>query len=144
MIINAGGEKGFVEEADQVFIANNVSVDYHDIMDCQYCENWFENCVLKKLEEPSLIVIDNARSHQNHKQNSERFLEKKNEILTWKNSQNITLVGSETRAELLKKVREVPINIKPVYAVDEMAFKYGHEVLRLSPCDCHFNAIEMV
>lgn len=144
MIIHAGGNMGFIPDAGKVLTSNKVSKDYHDTMDYQYFENWFENYVLKRLEGPSLIILDNAAYHTRRLNKTPNGSWRKAAIVTWLTSQNVLVTGNENKAILLIKTREITHNIQPIYAVDKIAAEYGHEVLRLPPYHCHFNPIELV
>ena len=63
IIVHAGTENGFLEGASFIFGTKNKSLDYHDNMNAELFEKWFEENVLKHLEEPSIIVLDNASYH---------------------------------------------------------------------------------
>ncbi|KAJ4442968.1 hypothetical protein ANN_04616 [Periplaneta americana] len=57
-IIHCGGQEGFIEDA--LFITHNsmvdASADFHGTINATIFEKWFENSILKRLQEPSMIV----------------------------------------------------------------------------------------
>ena len=53
IILHAGRENGFVDNASLVFKSGIKSGDYHDSMNSQNFEIWFEEKLLLNLEEPS-------------------------------------------------------------------------------------------
>ena len=58
IIIHAGNEEGFVLNASLIFSSTKKTDDYHGNTDTEIFE--FEEKLLKSLENPSLIVLDNA------------------------------------------------------------------------------------
>jgi hypothetical protein len=63
IVLHAGKEDGFVENAGLIFKSTTRSVDYHDNMNRKNFENWFKTELIPNLEEPSLIIMDNASYH---------------------------------------------------------------------------------
>lgn len=61
IITHIGSEDGFVPDAADIFIGRK-SGDYHEEMDGNHFEKWFEN-ILPKLKPKSVIVMDNASYH---------------------------------------------------------------------------------
>ncbi|GFY64023.1 DDE_3 domain-containing protein [Trichonephila inaurata madagascariensis] len=71
-----GSKEGFVRDAADIFIRKK-SGDYHEEMDGNHFEKWFET-VMPKLKPQSIIVMDNAPYHSVKKrENSNKLLEKK-------------------------------------------------------------------
>jgi hypothetical protein len=60
---HAGKEDGSVENAGLIFKSTTRSGDYHDNMNRKNFENWFKTELIPNLEEPSLIIMDNASYH---------------------------------------------------------------------------------
>ncbi|GFU86228.1 DDE_3 domain-containing protein [Trichonephila clavipes] len=58
IITHIGSKEGFVRDAADIFIGKN-SGDYHEEMDDNHFEKWFET-VMPKLKPQSIIVMDNA------------------------------------------------------------------------------------
>lgn len=143
IILHAGTREGFVEGAGLIFATSNKSADYHDNMNATLFEKWFEESLLKALEEPALIILDNASYHSRIVDKSPTGSSTKQEIVDWLTSKNIEFLPQLIKSELLDLVK---IHAKPgkTYVVDTLASKYGHKVLRLPPYHCQYNAIEMV
>ncbi|XP_050066341.1 uncharacterized protein LOC126555462 [Aphis gossypii] len=87
------------------------------------------------LEEPSIIVMDNASYHSTELNKAPTTNSKKEIIQNWLNEKKIPFLPLETKMELLEKVK---INKKKerAYELDEEAYKAGHEVVRLPPYHC--------
>lgn len=62
IVVHAGGVNGFVPEAGLLFVSGQKSGDYHGEMNGETFKSWVENLLLR-LEEPSVIVMDNAAYH---------------------------------------------------------------------------------
>lgn len=142
IILHAGNEEGFVLNASLIFSSTKKTDDYHGNMDAEIFEHWFEEKLLKGLEKPSLIVLDNASYHTRLEEKFPTSSWKKEEIKEWLSKKNINHENLYLKSELLSKCREQ--SFKKKYVVDELALKYGHQVLRLPPYHCHYNAIELV
>ncbi|KAK4310878.1 hypothetical protein Pmani_017589 [Petrolisthes manimaculis] len=86
--------------------------------------------------------MDNASYHCKVVNKAPIQSSRKQEILKWLVENDLPHNPLHTKAELLhivKKNKE-----KEEYAVDEMADKHGHEVLRLPPYHCQLNPIELI
>lgn len=106
-----------------------------------------EDSVLKRLEEPSVIVCDNASYHSRIINPKPNLSWKKDAILAYMRSQGIAIpVPVPIIPVLLQIINEnlPPIEWKKKYAVDEMVASYGHVLLRLPPYHCVLNPIKMV
>jgi hypothetical protein len=62
IILHAGTKHGFIDGAGRIFTSTSNSKDYHDSMNHAYFEEWF-NKLLESLNEPSVIILDNASYH---------------------------------------------------------------------------------
>ena len=111
-------------------------------MDADIFEHWFEEKLLKRLENPSIIVLDNASYHSRVEEKFPTSSWKKEEIKTWLEQKNIAHDDIFLKADLLQRCKTYRYNKK--YVIDEMALKYGHEVLRLPPYHCQYNPIIMI
>ncbi|KAB0805444.1 hypothetical protein PPYR_02414 [Photinus pyralis] len=83
IIIHAGGRNGFIEGSSLIFSSTNKSFDYHDNMNAELFEKWFEESVLKKLAQPSIIVLDNASYHTRKSEKIPTASSTKEEISNW-------------------------------------------------------------
>lgn len=141
MIIHAGTTKGFLNGAGKLFACSSKSHDYHDNMNHELFEDWFKH-VLISLNEPSLIVLDNASYHSRiiNKQPTSSWT--KSDIIKWLEEHNVPDNGKHFKVELLETARAY--KEEKEYIIDQMALSYGHKVLRLPPYHCEFNAIELI
>lgn len=142
IIVHAGSRQGFVEDAGLIFSTKNKSEDYHDNMNSELFEKWFEESVLMKLEEPSIIILDNARYHSRQEDPNPVASWTKSKIIEWLRKHNIDFEEGELKARLLERTKRHKRSKS--YVVDNMALKYGHSVLRLPPYHCEYNPIELV
>jgi transposase len=62
--LHAGNKDGFIEEEALAFSSNTKNPDYHGEMNQENFLRWFENQLLISLQEPSLIIMDNASYHR--------------------------------------------------------------------------------
>ncbi|GBP10051.1 hypothetical protein EVAR_77490_1 [Eumeta japonica] len=141
IIMHIGNEDGFVEAAGDVF-ESNFKGDYHDYLNTERFEKWFENN-LPKLGDNSVVVVDDAPHHSRRQEITPTTSWKKVDIQDWLRSKEIHFDEDEVTIELLKKVKETKSKFQ-TYAVDELAKRYNVEVLRLPPHHCELNAIELV
>jgi hypothetical protein len=77
-----GTKQGFVEGAARIFSSSSSSADYHESMDSQYFEEWFD-MLSRSLKQPTVILLDNAPYHSRivNKQPSSSW--RKAEIISW-------------------------------------------------------------
>lgn len=142
VIVHAGNKDGFIDGAGLIFSTKNKSADYHDNMNSELFEKWLEENFLPKLERPSLIIMDNARYHCRLSENVPNTSSRKEEIIDWLRHQNIEFPPHAFKCELFQYVKQYKAKLP--YAVDVMISNMGHEVLRLPPYHCIFNAIELI
>jgi len=55
IVLHAGNENGFINNASLVFKSGSKKGDYHDNMNRKNFENWFKNQLIPNLSEKSLI-----------------------------------------------------------------------------------------
>ena len=58
IILHARSEDGWIEGADLVFVRKKATGDYHDAMNTEQCEEWFQHQLLPNIQPNSLMVID--------------------------------------------------------------------------------------
>ncbi|KAK4288468.1 hypothetical protein Pmani_038503 [Petrolisthes manimaculis] len=143
IIVHAGGVDGFVPGGLHMFRSKNGNKgDYHDSMNHENFCSWLDNKLLPNIPPKSLIIMDNVSYHCKVVNKAPIQSSRKQEILKWLVENDLPHNPLHTKAELLhivKKNKE-----KEEYAVDEMAEKHGHEVLRLPPYHCQLNPIELI
>ncbi|CAH2090430.1 unnamed protein product [Euphydryas editha] len=105
-------------------------------------KEWFMT-LLANLNEPHVIVMDNASYHSVQIDKPPTTANKKSEILEWLINHNIEADTTMLKLELLRLVN---LNKPPApkYILDELAKSFGHTVLRIPPYHCQYNSIEMI
>ena len=142
IICHAGSAKhGFIEGAQLVF-QSKCSGDYHQEMNSDVFKEWFIN-LLRGLEEPCVIVMDNASYHSSLMEKIPSTKTKKADIIAWLQQKNISHNIGNTVPELLSIVREHKDKYK-MHELDCLASTMGHEVVRLPPYHCQYNPIELI
>lgn len=141
IVVHAGCHAGFIKDALLTTWTDGKSSDYHDSMNAQHFEEWF-NQLLTNIPDNSVIVMDNASYHSRQKNKAPTISNKKGDIQAWLEENSISYREDMLKVELLELVRtHAP---QKSYYVDELAKEKGHEVLRLAPYSCDLNPIEMV
>lgn len=112
-------------------------------MNAENFEKWLSDSLLPNLEEPSIVILDNASYHTRAVDRWPTSSWKKSELQEWLRSKNIPYQPTDTVAVLRAKITQYPRQNKS-YVVDNLIMAAGHEVLRLPPYHCQYNAIEMV
>lgn len=141
-MLHAGNEKGFIRDAALVYSTRSKLADYHGDMNSEIFLKWLQEQFIPNLQEPSLIIMDNASYHSVLMEKQPTVSWTKNKIKEWLEENNIPLNNDMFKVELLNLAKK---HKKPIrYKVDELLQENGHEALRLPPYHCQFNAIEMV
>ena len=141
IILHAGGENGWVDGADLVFGSKMNTGDYHDEMNSEHFLEWMREQLLPRLEEPSVIILDNASYHNKQKDKPPTASDKKEDIKAWLDRHDISYSNTDIKKTLLDKVKQHRHN--PLYLKDETAHEHGHTVLRLPVAHCELNPIEL-
>ncbi|XP_060843069.1 uncharacterized protein LOC132923230 [Rhopalosiphum padi] len=144
IICHAGSPSfGFIKESKLIFRCNSGNnKDYHSQMNATIFENWFSQMLLN-LEQPSIIVMDNASYHSSLIENYPKSNSRKADVQQWLRDKNIDFSAVETLDELREKVKlSMPREKK--YKLDELTYQIGHEVVRLPPYHCQYNPIELI
>jgi transposase len=142
IVLHAGNSDGFIEGASLVFSSTAKTSDYHDNMNAVLFTKWMEEQLLPSLEKPSLLILDNAPYHSVEVEKQPVSSWKKRDIEKWLVEKNISFSSVALKHELLYTAQN---NKQPKrYVIDELVNKYGHQVLRLPPYHCQFNAIEEI
>lgn len=142
IVLHAGHKGGFVPNASLVFATNSKLADYHGDMNAETFIKWVTEKLIPNLEEPSLVIMDNASYHSTEIEKQPTSSWTRPAIVTWLQKHNIPFEAQLLKPELLYIAK---CNKKAkTYVVDELLRENGHEVLRLPPYHCHFNAIEMI
>jgi transposase len=144
IVVHAGCAKyGFIQNSKLVFRSNTGnSTDYHSQMNSEVFKSWFTQ-MLNSLEEPSVIVMDNASYHSTLIDNFPKINTRKADVQAWLTKKNVDFSPLENLAELRQKVKAL-IPFEKKYELDVLALEMGHEVIRLPPYHCQYNPIELI
>ncbi|KAM7282786.1 uncharacterized protein ISCGN_000027 [Ixodes scapularis] len=141
IVTHFGGDQGFVEGCLDIFHGVK-SGDYHDEMDGNRLEHWFD-LFLTKVEPGSVIVMDNASYHSRRVECVPSKSSTKSFIQEWLSSKGIDWDKDMLKVELISLVSQVRHKFLS-YRVDTRAETVGCTVLRLSPYHCELNPIELI
>ena len=142
VIVHAGGKKGFVPNALEVWNAKSNKGDYHNEMNGEMFLKWYTEKLLANLQEKSVIIMDNASYHSMQSEKNPTSSSRKADIQNWLRSHNIEFDNDMLRPQLLAlaKAHKPP----PKYVIDTLTRENGHEVLRLPPYHPDLNPIELI
>lgn len=142
IICHAGSaSQGFIPDCLLAF-ASKTTTDYHEEMNFDVFKKWFEK-LLVSLENPSKIIMDNAPYHSVQVDKPPTQANKKQEIVSWLVRNGVEASPTLLKVELLNLVKATkPSKLR--YVIDELALEHGHEVIRLPPYHCQYNAIELI
>jgi transposase len=142
IIINAILSTGWVNEAKLVFQAKRKTGDYHGQMNAELFQKWFRERLIPNIPDKSLIIMDNAPYHNTLSPCSPPTPKcSKERIRNWLIESQIPCDESSLKAELVAALKT--LNPKPVYEVDEIAIRSGHEVIRTPPYHPELQPIEL-
>ncbi|XP_066977834.1 uncharacterized protein [Macrobrachium rosenbergii] len=144
VVVASGTADGFIEGSFLCFPAKNTSGDYHCEMNGEMFLRWLTTQLLPLLEEPSVLVMDNAPYHSIMTEESRcpTTATKKSDLIEWLQLRNTSFPQHATRPELLYICRQN--RPEPEYKVDNTIREWGHEIVRLPPAHPELNAIEQV
>ncbi|MEA1959856.1 MAG: transposase [Bacillota bacterium] len=132
IIMNAITKDGWVPGAKVTFKSTRKTGDYHGQMNRTMFTKWFEEKLLPDIPARSLIIMDNAAYHNVLSPVSAPTPScKKEKIRSWLEKNNFPVKEDCLKAELVDILTKV--GPQPTYALDEIAKKQGHEVLRTPP-----------
>ncbi|XP_076298376.1 uncharacterized protein LOC143217712 [Lasioglossum baleicum] len=142
IIIHAGGKNGFINGAELMFKANSTTGDYHDQMNSENFEKWLQQKLIPNLLPNSVIIMDNAPYHTIQLNKVPTKYAPKENMIEWLLKNNITHSENMRKFELYDLISRNKIYNK-THKADEILKLNGHDVLRLPPCMCELNAIEL-
>ncbi|GBP59749.1 Dedicator of cytokinesis protein 9 [Eumeta japonica] len=132
---------GFVPNCLLAFKSTKTT-EYHEEMNYEKFKDWFIG-LLNNLKEPVAIIMDNAPYHSVQVDKPPNQSNRKSELVKWLSENGVTADITMLKTELIALVRRHKPPT-PTYALDEMAKGKGHQVLRLPPYHCQYNAIELI
>jgi len=141
IIINAITKSGWVSNAKLVFKSTTKTGDYHGQMNWELFKKWFTEMLLPNIPANSLIMMDNAPYHNILSEHSSPTPScSKKKIIEWLEQNKIYCRDDCLKSELVEIIKRIaPV---PIYAIDEIAKSFGHEVLRTPPYHPELQPIE--
>lgn len=106
IVLHAGGENGWIDGVDLVFKSKTNSADYHDETNSEHFLEWLKEQLLPTLEEPSVIILDNASYHDKKYNKPQTTGNRKTEIQDWLRENNIHYEDTDIKAQLLDLVKK--------------------------------------
>lgn len=143
VILNAGGEMGFIPNCLLIFKSGTKSGDYHDDMNSQNYEKWLSEKLIPNLPPNSVIVCDNAPYHNIQLQKPPTSNSRKADMIDWLTSKNITFSTNLHKPQLYEIIKYHKRQ-HIVYKFDKLLEEHGHVALRLPPYHPDLNPIEMI
>jgi transposase len=141
ILLNAITSQGWVPEAKLIFRSTRKTGDYHGQMNYGLFAKWFESQLLPNIPDSSIIIMDNAAYHNALSSRSPPTAAcGKNRIRTWLQENNVTLQEDCLKVEMVEILNE--LRPQPIYAIDELAAKHGHTILRTPPYHPELQPIE--
>jgi transposase len=142
IIMNAITKDGWVQNGKVVFKSTRKTGDYHGQMNWDIFMKWFIDKLLANIPDNSIIVMDNAAYHNvlaDHSAPTPTCAKKK--IQTWLEANKIPCRDDCLKVELVEILKKIAP--EPTYAIDEIARKHGHEVVRTPPYHPELQPIEI-
>ncbi len=141
IIINAITKLGWVSNSKLVFKSTKRTGDYHGQMNFELFRKWFSEMLLPNIPDNSLIIMDNAPYHNTLSDHSAPTpLCSKNKIIKWLGQNKIHCRDDCLKPELVEILRKIAP--EPTFAIDEIAERCGHEVIRTPPYHPELQPIE--
>lgn len=141
IILNAITKDGWVPHAKLVFKSTKKTGDYHGQMNHELFTKWFTKQLLPNIPERSLIIMDNASYHNVLSIDSDPTATSKKEVMiAWLNKNGVPVSDDILKAELIELLDK--ITTTPTYAIDVLAAKEGHKVIRTPPYHPELQPIE--
>lgn len=147
IVLHAGTSHGFVPNCFFMFRSRKTG-DYHEELNAATFTEWFKNSLLENIRPNSVIVMDNAPYHSQINEKPPTMQWKKADMLAWveknvlQKNKDIILAQNTTKSELMELVSAY--KPKPVHAIDDLARRNNHQVIRLPPYHAHLNPIESI
>ncbi|XP_030754704.1 uncharacterized protein LOC115881383 [Sitophilus oryzae] len=144
IIVNAGSENGFVENACLIFKAGLATGDYHGQMNQENFTRWLTEKLLPNIPAKSVIVLDNAPYHSVQEDKTPTRSSLKKDIIAWLTKKGINHDANARKFDLFDLVLlHKPPDDQKNYVVDRIIREHGHTPLRTPPYMCELNPIEL-
>lgn len=142
IIMDAITIDGWVTGSRVVFKSTKKTGDYHGQMNWDLFSKWFKERLLPNIPPKSLIVMDNAKYHNILSEHSAPTSNcSKQKIKHWLENNRIMCRDDALKVELVEILKKLAP--EPTYALDEIAEKAGHQVLRTPPYHPELQPIEI-
>jgi len=142
IIINAITKDGWVPGAKLTFKSTKKTGDYHGQMNQEMFTKWFTEKLLPNISKNSLIIMDNASYHNTLSAHSAPTAQSnKEKIRSWLEQNNIPISDDCLKVEMVEVLNKIAPS--PTYMLDDIAEKYGHEILRTPPYHPELQPIEI-
>ncbi|XP_028041259.1 uncharacterized protein LOC114251247 [Bombyx mandarina] len=139
IIVNAGGEMGFISNAQLIFQSQSKSGDYHDDMNRTNFMKWLSKKLICNLLPNSLVVMDNAPYHTVQVNKTPSMSSSKLQMQKWITNKELFYLPTMLKAELYQIIKEH--KEAPIYEADQLLISHGHKVVRYH---CDLNVIEFM
>lgn len=124
IIVNAGGEMGFISNAELIFKSQSKSGDYHDDMNRTNFMKWLSEKLIPNLPPNSLVVMDNAPYHTVQVNKAPTMSSLKVQMQTWITDKGLSYLPTMIKAELYQIIKEH--KEAPIYEADQLLISHGH------------------
>lgn len=142
IIVHAGGEMGFIPNAQLIFKSQSKSGDYHDDMNRTNFMKWLKDKLIPNLPPNSLIVMDNAPYHTVKVNKAPTMSSTKTDMQNWITNKGLSYLPTMVKSQLYEIIKEH--KEAPIYEADQLLEEHGHKVARLPPYHCELNPIEFM
>ncbi|XP_063223324.1 uncharacterized protein LOC134531554 isoform X4 [Bacillus rossius redtenbacheri] len=119
IVVNAGGRTGFVPGAGLLFVSGQKTADCHGEMNGETFLMWFED-MLVHLEEPSVIIMDNASYHSTQVEKTPTTNWTKDALIAWLEKNEIKHENNLLKVELLRIAKQNKPRIRWARCVDHV------------------------
>lgn len=141
IILNAITPNGWVPGVKLVFKSTRKTGDYHGQMNWELLKKWFTEMQLTNIPKNSLIIMDNAPYHNVLSEHSPPTPQSsKAKIKDWLAQNKVYCRDDCLKPKLVEVLKKLAP--EPIYAIDELASKYDHKVLRTPPYHPELQPIE--
>lgn len=142
IIMNAITADGWVPEAKVIFKSTRKTGDYHGQVNAELFQKWFAEKLMPNIPQCSIIIMDNASYHNTLVSYSPPTPNcSKEKIRSWLEENKVPCKEDCLKVELVEVLRKIAP--EPIYELDVIARKYGHEVIRTPPYHPELQPIEI-
>lgn len=142
IILHASKETGFIENAQLIFKADEITGDYDGHMSYRTFEKWLTEKLLPNLPQNSVIVLGSSPYNSVEQNKTPSKYSTKATMISWLEKNNVLISPHMFKVELFNLIAKYKSNEK-IYYVDELLKVEGHTVLRLPPYMYDLNPIEL-